>query len=83
MQSTTWKRLLAREAGKEGRRKLQRVLVRQLRRRFGRTERTDAIAAGLSRCTQRGLDRVADLLVGSKPDPELLAAIERLVPDGS
>ncbi len=59
----------------------QRALVaRQLRRRLGRTKRTEGLVARLDACSPNLLGKVADLIVGTKPKAQLLEAIERLVP---
>lgn len=76
MESTLFKELRA-EIEVEARRG---VVGRQLRAKLGKNKRTDALVAGLPRCTGAALEKIELLLVSSKKKADLLAAIEKLVP---
>lgn len=76
MESTVFKEIMAQGevAG------LRRIVARQLRLRLGKNKRTEGLVARLPLCTDAALEKVGDLLVGSKKKTDLLLAVEKLIP---
>ena len=79
MESTVFKEIRA-QGAIEGKREFA---ARQLRLRLGKSRRTEGLVARLPLCSGAALQKVGDLLVGSKKKADLFAAIEKLLPEPS